>query len=439
MILTTLALQVVVIMHATIIDPDSPTVRADQAVVVRGSRIERVGPSATVRPPDGARVIDATGKYLIPGMWDMHVHVDVTGGRPLLGLFVAAGVTGVRDMNGDLARLRGWQREIAAGTLAGPRMVVSGPYITGRASPLPHLLALTPAEGERAVDSLARIGVDFIKVHNRLSPETSAAIGRAAERHGMVVAGHVSLPLSPLDAARSGVRSEEHLYAFPNWCSPADSAVIAGATELQQYVMGRCTSEPQAAMYAALAREQTWITPTLGVQQGLAELRVPIVRGDSTAQYYSDALLERLAEEFELPPAPPAAAVAAGQRLFERRLALVGALHRAGVRLLGGTDSPLTVGGPGASLVGELEWLVRAGLTPREALRTVTTEPARYFAADSLGSVSAGRVADLVLLDADPLEDVANVRRIALVMSNGRLFEARDLERLRVDARRAAR
>ena len=439
MILTTLALQVVVIMHATIIDPDSPTVRADQAVVVRGSRIERVGPSATVRPPDGARVIDATGKYLIPGMWDMHVHVDVTGGRPLLGLFVAAGVTGVRDMNGDLARLRGWQREIVAGTLAGPRMVVSGPYITGRASPLPHLLALTPAEGERAVDSLARIGVDFIKVHNRLSPETSAAIGRAAARHGMVVAGHVSLPLSPLDAARSGVRSEEHLYAFPNWCSPADSAVIAGATELQQYVMGRCTSEPQAAMYAALAREQTWITPTLGVQQGLAELRVPIVRGDSTAQYYSDALLERLAEEFELPPAPPAAAVAAGQRLFERRLALVGALHRAGVRLLGGTDSPLTVGGPGASLVGELEWLVRAGLTPREALRTVTTEPARYFAADSLGSVSAGRVADLVLLDADPLEDVANVRRIALVMSNGRLFEARDLERLRVDARRAAR
>ena len=426
-------------MHATIIDPDSPTVRADQAVVVRGSRIERVGPSATVRPPDGARVIDATGKYLIPGMWDMHVHVDVTGGRPLLGLFVAAGVTGVRDMNGDLARLRGWQREIAAGTLAGPRMVVSGPYITGRASPLPHLLALTPAEGERAVDSLARIGVDFIKVHNRLSPETSAAIGRAAARHGMVVAGHVSLPLSPLDAARSGVRSEEHLYAFPNWCSPADSAVIAGATELQQYVMGRCTSEPQAAMYVALAREQTWITPTLGVQQGLAELRVPIVRGDSTAQYYSDALLERLAEEFELPPAPPAAAVAAGQRLFERRLALVGALHRAGVRLLGGTDSPLTVGGPGASLVGELEWLVRAGLTPREALRTVTTEPARYFAADSLGSVSAGRVADLVLLDADPLEDVANVRRIALVMSNGRLFEARDLERLRVDARRAAR
>ncbi|MCC6769995.1 MAG: amidohydrolase family protein [Gemmatimonadaceae bacterium] len=439
MILTTLALQVVVIMHATIIDPDSPTVRADQAVVVRGSRIERVGPSATVRPPDGARVIDATGKYLIPGMWDMHVHVDVTGGRPLLGLFVAAGVTGVRDMNGDLARLRGWQREIAAGTLAGPRMVVSGPYITGRASPLPHLLALTPAEGERAVDSLARIGVDFIKVHNRLSPETSAAIGRAAERHGMVVAGHVSLPLSPLDAARSGVRSEEHLYAFPNWCSPADSAVIAGATELQQYVMGRCTSEPQAAMYAALAREQTWITPTLGVQQGLAELRVPIVRRDSTAQYYSDALLERLAEEFELPPAPPAAAVAAGQRLFERRLALVGALHRAGVRLLGGTDSPLTVGGPGASLVGELEWLVRAGLTPREALRTVTTEPARYFAADSLGSVSAGRVADLVLLDADPLADVANVRRIALVVSNGRLFEARDLERLRVDARRAAR
>lgn len=439
MLLAALALQVVVITHATIIDPDASSVRRDHAVVVRGSRIERVAPSASVGPIAGARIIDATGKFLIPGMWDMHVHLDASGGRPLLGLYLAAGVTGVRDMNGDLARLRGWQREIAAGTLAGPRMVVSGPYITGRVVPLPHLLALTPEDGARAVDSLGRAGVDFIKVHNRLSRETGAAIGRAAARHGLVVAGHVSLPVTPLEAARNGVRSQEHLYAFPNWCSPDDSAVIAGATELQQYVMGGCTSERQEAMHAALARERTWITPTLAVQQGLAEMRTLIVRGDSTAQYYSDTLLLRLAEEMTFPPSPPAAAVAAGGRLLERRLALVGALHRAGVPILGGTDSPLAVGGPGASLAGELEWLVRAGLSPREALRTVTTAPARYFAADSLGAVSAGRLADLVLLDADPLASIANVRRIALVVSNGRVLDARDLERLRVEARRAAR
>jgi imidazolonepropionase-like amidohydrolase len=437
--LAALALQLVVVTNATLIDPDVALPRRNQSIVLRGGRIEAVGDARTVRPPSGARVIDATGKFVIPGMWDMHVHVDMTGARPLLGLFIASGVTGVRDMNGTLPTLRALQRDIVAGKLAGPRMVVSGPYISGRRVPLPHLLVSNAAEATRAVDSLARLGVDFVKVHNRLTPEVMAAVARAAATHRLPFAGHVSLPTTPLEAARLGLRSQEHLYAFPNPCSRDDSAVVAAAWELQRYIMGECTSAPQAPAYAALARTRSWVTPTLGVQRGLAEMRPLIVRGDSTAQYYSDTLMLRLAEEFELPPSPAPAHVRGGALLFRKRLALVGALHRAGVPLLGGTDSPLAVGGPGGSLVEELTWLVRAGLTPREALRTVTTEPARYFAADSLGGVTVGRVADLVLLDADPTVDIGNVRRVAAVIANGRVFDAAAIEQLRRDARRAAR
>lgn len=443
MLPATLALQLVVISNATVLDPDSPAPRRDQVVVVRGTRIEAVTDARAARIPAGARVIDGRGKFVIPGLWDMHVHTDGSGARPLLGLFVAAGVTGVRDMNGNLARLRAMQREIAAGTTAGPRMVVSGPYIIGRALPpalgMPHFVATDSASAARAVDSLVAMGVDFIKVHNWLPPAAHRGAALAARRHGIALAGHVALPNTPRRAAELGQRSQEHLYAFLNECTRADSAVIAGGIPLQRYVMGECTSVSQQGEYAAIARQRSWVTPTLIVQQLLVTLAPTIVRGDSTAQYYGDSLMRRLSMEMELPPRPAPAAVAAGGKLFERRLAVVGALHRAGVPLLGGTDSPLAAGGPGASLAGELAYLVQAGLTPREALRTVTTEPARYLAADSLGRVAAGAVADLVVLDADPFVNVANVRRVHAVVANGRVYDRAALAGLRDAARRAAR
>jgi imidazolonepropionase-like amidohydrolase len=443
MLSAALALQLVVISNATVLDPDSPTPRRDQVVVVRGTRIEAVSDARTARIPAGARVIDARGKFVIPGMWDMHVHTDISGGRPLLGLYVAAGVTGVRDMNGNLERLRAMQRDVRAGTLAGPRLVVSGPYVIGRALPpalgMPHFVATDSASAARAVDSLVAMGVDFIKVHNWLPPAAHRGAALAARRHGIAFAGHVALPNTPRRAAELGQRSQEHLYAFLNECTSADSVVIARGIPLQRFVMGECTSTSQAAEYAAIARQRSWVTPTLIVQQLLATLAPTILPGDSTAQYYGEALMRRLTMEMELPPQPPPAAIAAGGRLFERRLAVVGALHRAGVPILGGTDSPLSTGGPGASLAGELAYLVRAGLSPREALRTVTTEPARYLSADSLGRVAAGKVADLVVLDGDPFADIANVRRVWAVVANGRVYDATAIEALRVEARRSAR
>ncbi len=436
--LNALALQLVAITHATVIDPAAGSTRPDMTVIVRGNRIEAVGASASTRVPAGARTIDGAGKYVIPGLWDMHVHMDVPGGRALLALYVANGVTGVRDMDGDIARLRGFQRDIAAGSLAGPRMVVSGPYLAGQRVPIPHILVRTPEDAVAGVDSLARLGVDFIKVHNGMPAAAYFAAAREARRRGMVFAGHVFPPVTPLQASDSGQRSLEHLSGFPNSCAGDDSTVIAGGTGLQRFLLGACTREDQGPTLARLAANHTWITPTLIVQTEI--VRPGFVPNDSLLHYFGDSLqaLWRLV----MPPAPPATAAVtdAGARLFAKRLTLVKAMYDARVPLLVGTDAPLRASPPGFAVHDELALLVESGLPPLEALRAATSNPAQYLAAtDSLGTVAVGRVADLVVLDANPLTNIANTRRIAAVVASGRLYDGPGRRTLFDDAQRAAR
>jgi len=420
-----LALQVVALTHATVIDVADGSATKGLTIVLRDRRIERVGPPATTPVPAGARTIDLAGRFVVPGLWDMHVHSDLPGGRHLLPLYVAWGVTGVRDMNGTLNNLRRWQREITAGTIVGPRMIMSGPYLVGARLPLPHIPVTTPEEAAHAVDSLVRLGVDFIKVHNGLKPSAYFAIAREARRRGLVFAGHVFPPVTPVQASDSGQRSEEHLSGFPNECTTADSTAFAPALPLQRFLFGTCTREPQAPLYARIAANGTWITPTLTVQMPLAELMPAAPPGSETASYYSDSLMALMKIVMPLPPNVPDAARVAGRALMAKRIAMVGTMSRQRVALLAGTDSPIAPSPPGAALHDELELFVRAGLSPIAALRTATYEPVRYFAAtDSLGSIAAGKLADLVVLDGDPLADIRNTRRIFLVVANGRVYDA---------------
>jgi Amidohydrolase family len=429
--LVPLLLQVVAITHVTLIDPATASVRGDATVVIEGRRIREVTDGARAHVPAGARTIDGRGKFLIPGLWDMHVHTDVPGGRPLLSLYVANGVTGVRDMDGDLSTLRGWQRQITNGTLDGPRLVVSGPYLVGQNVPLPHLLVRSAAEGEAAVDSLARLGVDFVKVHNGMPPDAYFAVARAARRHGMVFAGHVFPPVTPEQASDSGQRSLEHLSGFPNPCSEADSALVRTAMPMQRFLLGACTNEPQGPVYARLAKNGTWVTPTLVVQQPVAQPSRRDWPTDSLRHYFGDSLQAMWKVMLSIPDGLPPAATTAGMRMFAMREEMVAALHRAGVHLLAGSDAPLPSGPPGFGLHEELAFLVQAGLTPMEALRTATSEPAAYLAAtDSLGRVAPGMLADLVLLDADPTVDIANARRIAAVVMDGRVYDRKARQRL---------
>ncbi len=423
------AQRAIVITHVSVIDARDSLPRLDQTVVVRGNRIIASASAGSVRVPANARVIDGRGKFVIPGLWDMHVHTVTVAGRQMLGLYVANGVTGVRDMAGEWPTIRQWRGEIARGTLAGPRIVASGPYIEGGDVPIAHLLARNAAEARVAVDSLVALGVDFIKVHGQLTPATYFAIARRARERSIAFAGHVSRAVGSAAASDSGQRSIEHLLAIPAPCTPAESIALAPRFPVQG-ALGRCSSDDLAPLYARFVRNGTWVTPTFVAAVEIAEWPLRTLPGDSLARYLPDSLRRFVAQLFPMPDSVPVGAEVAGRAMLAKRMAQVATMHRAGVRVLAGTDAPLRNSPPGFGLHEELLMLTRGGMSAFDALRAATSEPAHYFGMDSLGTVESGKLADLVLLDANPLNDIRNTRRILAVFANGRLFAAADRARL---------
>jgi hypothetical protein len=385
-------------------------------------------------------VIDGNGKWLIPGLWDMHVHTAVPTGRAMLSLFIANGVTGVRDMGGDWSTVREWRQEIGRGALVGPRIVAAGPYLEGHDSPIAHVEVHTPNDARRAVDSLAALGVDFVKVHSALPRETFFAAARAAHEKRLVLAGHLSRNVTVTEASDSGQRSLEHLLGFVNVCSAAESSAFAHIDPLRQVVFGGCTSRHPDTVYAHLARNATWVTPTRAASYEFAVLPLHDVPGDTLARFVSESLRVYLTQIFDPPPTLPQHADVIGRRLYAKRGEVVRALARAGVPILAGTDGPMRNVPPGFGLHHELTELVRAGLTPAAALRAATYEPARYFdALDSLGSIAPGKLADLVLLDANPLARIENARQqhIVAVITRGRVYDRATLDALLSDEQQA--
>jgi imidazolonepropionase-like amidohydrolase len=411
--------------NVTVFDGREPVPRVNRTVVVRGNRIVAEGPAATVEVPAGARVIDGRGKFLIPGLWDMHVHTAMPGGRDVLRLYIANGVTGVRDMAGDWPTITAWRAEIARGSLIGPRIISSGPYLEGGDQPIPHLLVKTPADAASAVDSLIRLGVDFIKVHGQLTRESYFAIARAARARGIPFAGHVSRTVGAAAASDSGQTSIEHLLAIPNPCTEAEVTELAPRFPVQA-ALGRCDTADQAPLYARLKRNGTWVVPTLVAQVEISLWPKRDLPGDSVARYLPDSLREYVAGIFPMVDSVPPDADLNGRKLFAKRVAVTGALFRAGVGVMAGTDAPLRNSPPGFGLHEELVHFTRAGLTHFEALRAATLEPARFLGMlDSLGTIEAGKIADLVLLTANPLADIRNSSRTEYVVANGRLYQVR--------------
>lgn len=415
------------ITHVTIVDGNSPTPRGDQTVLIQGNRIVAVGPASSTRVPRSARTIDGEGKFLIPGLWDMHVHTVVPGGRQVLRLYLANGVLGLRDMASEWDELNRWRREIAVGTLVGPRIIAAGPYIEGGDVPIPHLLARTPAEAEAAVDSLLRLGVDFVKLHSQLSREVYFAAARAARARGLRVAGHVPRSITPEEASDSGVSSIEHMLQVPVPCTPAESLALQPRFPIQR-VLGPCTSRDLRPMFERLARNGTRVVPTLVAAVEIARWPKRDLPGDAFARFLPDTLRRFVAAIFPMPDSIPADAERVGLAMLEKRVNLVGAMHRAGVVVLPGTDAPLRNSPPGFGLHQELAFFARAGLTPFDVLRAATLEPVRWLGlADSLGAIETGKIADLVLLTANPLSDVKNLSSVDLVLANGRAMHAEDL------------
>jgi imidazolonepropionase-like amidohydrolase len=443
----------VVITGATVIDVASGEKRADMSVVVTGNRIRAVGPASEVSGPDGARVIDGRGAFVIPGLWDMHVHAVWPGvSQAFFPALVAHGITGVRDTWGSVELGRALERQIAKGEAVGPRLVVAGNIVDGNPPVWPSQVADTEERGRALVDSLKRAGAAFIKVYSRLDPAVFLAIAEQAKRRNIEFSGHVPLGMSAATASDAGMGTMEHLYGIAEGCSSRESQILASQRELlsalargdsslmrperrretRRLMLGTQDERRCDALLDRLARNGTWMVPTLTVRRAIA------MRADST--FRADPRIVYVPEQWRtgwVPPRMPAEEdIALEKQLYARVLELVGRMHARGVRLLAGTDLLNPFIFPGSSLHDELELLVAAGVPALDALRAATINPARYLKRErDLGRIAPGMLADLVVLDADPLADIGNVRRIRAVIANGRTFDRDAIARLLQQAR----
>jgi imidazolonepropionase-like amidohydrolase len=383
--------------HVTVINVETGARSAEQTVVVSGNRIASVAAAPGVGIPAGTRRLDGRGKFLMPGVWDMHVH-GLRFMRRALPLAVANGITGLRDMGSTLDQVA----EARRGGFLAPRLFVAGPLFDGVANPnsrVPQDVVRTPEEGRQLVRKVADAKMDLVKIHVGVARDTFFAVADEAKRRGLPFDGHLAVGLTIAEASDAGQRTIEHLDGLRSACvvdaATLDAPKPNAPPDSKPIAMNRakCSESIQH-----LVRNGTWLTPTIGAPGS----------GDARNRQFNVAITRMAAE--------------------------------AGVRLLPGTDWP---GGGYAfgdfsranpSIMDELAGLVEAGLTPQQALRTATVNPAILFKmTDQLGSIQSGKLADLLLLDADPLANIANLKRVAAIVVNGRLVDSAERQKIIAD------
>jgi len=381
----------------------------------------------------------------------MHVHSAFghwfPGGRDIiLPLFVANGVTGVRDMGGDTSVLLQWRNELKAGQLVGPQMIISGPMLdgylpTGKLRFPSSVPVTSPATAVAAVDSLKFQGVDFIKVQSVISHDSYLAAAAEAHKVGLPIVGHVPDQVRIQEVVQAGQKSIEHLMGIFEGCSNQQDKFIAGKVDLK-LLLETQDQHTCDSVIKLLATSQTWQVPTLVWQRGgtfLDQLDwqhqpldkyVPAYWRDVWHEFANVMLPDLLKDP-----------LTRRQDYFARNLQIVGTLHRAGVPFMAGTDTaPGIYVIPGFSLHDELANFVEAGLTPMEALQTATSNSAKFLESEvQYGSIEPNKIADLVLLDANPLDNIANTRKISCVVLHGRVFDRAQLDQLLAGVQAAAK
>jgi imidazolonepropionase-like amidohydrolase len=426
------------ITHANVVDVESGRLLPDRTVVVADGRIVSVSPARDARVPARARVVDARGGYLIPGLWDAHTHVTFAGERAL-PVYAAHGVTSIRDLGGRLPDLLALRGRVAAGALVGPALYVAGPNLEGawwldvvvrlaasdsilRSYPFleasPRYRIATPADARAAVDSLRRLGVDVVKFRN-LRGDEFRALAAEARRQGVPLAGHAPRDVALSEAADLGLGSIEHM-------------------ETVMLRLGDASPAERSAQFAWLARRGTAITATLvtdvAYRQTPDSVAYAVIADtlnliDPRRRFLSPELLAfwKFGLDLKKLEGPNDWAASHRRQLADLRLA-----NEAGVPILVGTDLGASLVYPGSSVHEEMRLLVeQGGMSPMEVLRGATLYPARTLGlASSVGTIAVDRKADLVLLDANPLDDIRNTQRIRAVVLNGRYLDRAGLDGL---------
>jgi hypothetical protein len=419
---------VLAITHIVVVQASSPGPLLDQTVLIRGNRIAAVGKSSATRLPSGARIVDGRGKFLVPGFWDSHVHLTLAG-ESALQLFIANGVTGVRDMVGDPQILRNWKNRIAEGSLIGPRIKMAGFAIESAdwLAVIPkvdemfklHLSETvlqarigvkTPAEARQAVDRIADQSLDFVKFRTMPSREVFFAMADEAKKRKIWFVGHEPEVVNLAEASDAGQRSIEHL--------PFMS-------------LAKASDETRKAAFVTFAHNGIWVDPTLVAAVGYRgvpnEKVMSVITDEPNAidprrKYLWPSLLEFwraqiVIKQVEEPQDWPA--------LIQQGFSDLAELRKLGVPVVAGTDLGVPLVYPGFSLHEELAMLVeKAGFSPARALESATLQPARLLGVEEdLGTIQPGKLADLVLLNRDPLQNIANTKAIFAVIADGKFYD----------------
>lgn len=451
-----------IIKNVTIIDALGGKV-ADRDVVIIAESIVAVAPSSEKAAYTSGQIIDGRGKFLIPGLWDSHVHLSFEPalGERLFDLFLGNGITSVRDTGGTLENMLAWRKKAQASL--SPTVYMAGPLIDGKLTvyngelpgyPEIGVSAQSPEEVVALVDSLAEQGMDLIKAYEMLDPLTFKALIKRADFHGLPVTGHVPLSMTVADASNAGMKSMEHFRNLEMGCSAERDALyeqrqallknedalpgakLRGAIHVAQHSKAVETYDPERCdkLLQTLASNQTWQIPTLAL---MLAAKFPFYAEDQwrdTFNHLPAGIAGKWFQEtarFKAQLSNTSPAREKRKAVAEWKMTLIGKLRELDIPIMAGTDTPIFYLTPGFSLHLELQTLVRAGLTPLEAIETATYAPAKYFGKeDRLGLVATGHHADLLLLNSNPLQNISNTRDIHAVIKNGQVLNTAALKRM---------
>jgi imidazolonepropionase-like amidohydrolase len=444
----------VLIRHAAVVDVEHARISSDQAVATKGDRIVAVGNDAKIAAAWGAaRQIDGKGRFLIPGLWDMHVHFGggtelVEENKALLPLYVAYGVTTVRDCSGDLANdVLNWRREIAEGKLFGPRLLSSGPKIEGIKPVWKGTLETgSEADVDHAVAKLVALNVDFVKItDNTLAPALFLYAVRKARAAGLRVSGHIPMALTVGQVVDAGISSIEHL-SYAHKAGAKDEARIAAdvasgridRAEAWAQVNASFDQATAMASYAKLRDRNVFVTPTINIERILAFLDSEDHSKDGFLAYVGPGLRKTFQWRIDRAAKATPDEISERHREYRQTAAVLPLLEKAGVTIMAGTDAGYlnSFDYPAIGLHQELAMYVENGLTPAEALAAATRAGPKWFGVlDRYGSVEVGKQADLVLLDANPLVDIHATSAINTVVLRGSIEDRRALNKVLADAK----
>jgi len=445
------------IRHANVVDVTHGRVIPNQAISVRGDTIRAVGPDRTIsRRYRTSRQVDASGRFVMPGLWDMHVHFGggqelIEENKDLLPLYVAYGVTTVRDCAADISpSVLEWRSAIAEGRLLGPRIFTSGPKLEGYKPLWKGTIEVgTPAEVNAALDRLQAMRVDFVKItDNTLKPDIFRYAVQEAKRRGLKTSAHTPYALTILRAADAGLSSIEHLDYLIKAGSPREARIGA------EYAAGKLTYAAASdvfvdtfdaayakGMYRKLAARGIAVTPTLNMSRILAYLDREDHSKDPALALIGPGLRKTYDWRVERAAKATPEQIAARHKKYELSVKVLPMLVEGGIPILAGTDAGYlnSFNYPGQGLHDELQRYVEAGLTPQQALISATmTGPAFLGHSARYGAVAPGKAADLLILDANPLQSIAATRAIRSVVLRGTLLDRGALDALLAQAKAKA-